>query len=244
MINETGKTKKEVFNSLKILQLIKKGGTGSINVFDLGQISYGEAFQLQLGLFEFIKENDLPGTLLLLEHPPIITIGSNRSTENLLVKKDSLSKKGIDIVQSNRGGDITLHAPGQLICYPVFNLKYFKKDLSLFVHNLEEVIIETLNAYGISSSRVKKHRGVFTGTKKIASIGLKIRKWITLHGLSLNININLSYFDNIVACGLKDFPQTSISEILGKDIPINNVKELMQKSFENIFNIPFDKIQE
>ena len=124
-----------------------------------------------------------------------------------------------------------------------FNLKYFKKDLTLFVHNLEEIIIETLNVYNISGNRVKKHRGVYAGTKKIASIGLKVRKWITIHGLSLNINIDLSYFENIVACGLKDFPQTSISEILGKDIPINNVKELMQKSFENIFNMPFNKIQ-
>ena len=243
MVNETGKTKKEVLDSSGMLQLIKKEGTRSISVFDLGLIPYDESFQLQLELFESIRKNDLPGVLLLLEHPPIITIGSNRSTENLLVEQDVLSEKGIDVVQSNRGGDITLHAPGQLICYPVFNLKYFKKDLTLFVHNLEEVIIETLNTYDISGSRIKKHRGVFADTKKIASIGLKVRKWITNHGLSLNISIDLSYFEYIVACGLKDFPQTSISEILGKDIPINDVKELIQKSFENIFNMPFNKIQ-
>ena len=243
MVNETGKTKKEVLDSSGMLQLLKKEGTRSISVFDLGLIPYDESFQLQLELFESIRKNDLPGVLLLLEHPPIITIGSNRSTENLLAEQDVLSEKGIDVVQSNRGGDITLHAPGQLICYPVFNLKYFKKDLTLFVHNLEEVIIETLNTYDISGSRIKKHRGVFAGTKKIASIGLKVRKWITNHGLSLNINIDLSYFENIIACGLKDFSQTSMSEILGKDIPINDVKELIQKSFENIFNMPFNKIQ-
>ena len=243
MVNETGKIKKEVLDPSGMLQLIKKEGTRSISVFDLGLIPYDESFQLQLELFESIRKNDLPGVLLLLEHPPIITIGSNRSTENLLTEQDVLSEKGIDVVQSNRGGDITLHAPGQLICYPVFNLKYFKKDLTLFVHNLEEVIIETLNIYDISGSRIKKHRGVFVGTKKIASIGLKVRKWITNHGLSFNISIDLSYFENIVACGLKDFPQTSISEILGKDIPINDVKELIQKSFENIFNMPFNKIQ-
>ncbi len=243
MVNRTGKTKKEVLSPSKMLRSIKGGDIGGISVFDLGLIPYDESFQLQLELFESIRKNDLPGVLLLLEHPPVITIGSNRSTKNLLAGQDVLSGKGIDIVQSNRGGDITLHAPGQLICYPVFNLKYFKKDLTLFVHNLEEIIIETLNVYNISGNRVKKHRGVYAGTKKIASIGLKVRKWITIHGLSLNINIDLSYFENIVACGLKDFPQTSISEILGKDIPINNVKELMQKSFENIFNMPFNKIQ-
>jgi lipoate-protein ligase B len=244
MIKKSGKIKKEFLNLLGMLQVIEEKGAGGISVFDLGLVPYDESFQLQLELFESIRKNDLPGLLLLLEHPPVITIGSNRSTKNLLAKKAVLSKKGIAVVQSNRGGDITLHAPGQLICYPVFNLKYFKKDLTLFVHNLEEVIIETLNIYNISGSRIKKHRGVFTGTKKIASIGLKVRKWITIHGLSLNISIDLSYFENIVACGLKDLPQTSISEILGKDIPINNVKELIQKSFENIFNMPFDKIQD
>jgi len=244
MVNKTGKIKKEVLDPSGMLQVIEEKGARGISGFDLGLISYDESFQLQLELFESIRKNDLPGVLLLLEHPPVITIGSNRSTENLLIEKSVLSEKGIDIVQSNRGGDITLHAPGQLICYPVFNLKYFKKDLTLFVYNLEEVIMETLNIYNITGNRLKKHRGVFTGTKKIASIGLKVRKWITIHGLSLNINIDLSYFENIVACGLKDLPQTSMSEILGKDIPINNVKELIRKSFENIFNMPFDKIRD
>ncbi|MFC2159693.1 lipoyl(octanoyl) transferase LipB, partial [Actinomycetota bacterium] len=225
MVNKTGKTKIEVSGTTGMLQQIKKEGNRSISVFDLGLVPYDESFQLQLDLFESIRKNDLPGVLLLLEHPPVITIGSNRSTRNLLAEIDVLSEKGIDVVQSNRGGDITLHAPGQLICYPVFNLKYFKKDLTLFVHNLEEVIIEILKIYDIPGTRIKKHRGVFAGTEKIASIGLKVRKWITIHGLSLNISIGLSYFENIVACGLKDFPQTSISEILGKDIPINDVKE-------------------
>ena len=244
MVNETGKTEKEAFNASKVLQVAEKVGARGISVFDLGLVPYDKSFQLQLELFELIRKNDLPGVLLLLEHPPVITIGSNRSTENLLAQEDVLSKKGIDLIRSNRGGDITLHAPGQLICYPIFNLKYFKKDLTLFVHNLEEVIIETLNIYNIAGNRIKKHRGVFTGTKKIASIGLRIRKWITMHGLSLNINIDLSFFEYIIACGLKDYPQTSVSEILGKDIPINDVKEPIQKSFENIFNMPFNKIQE
>jgi len=243
MIKKLGKIKKEVFDTSGIMQVMEKKDARGISVFDLGLVPYDESFQLQLEFFESIRKNDLPGVLLLLEHPPVITIGSNRSTKNLLAKKAALSKKGIAVVQSNRGGDITLHAPGQLICYPVFNLKYFKKDLTLFVHNLEEVIIETLKTYDIQGTRIKKHRGVFAGTEKIASIGLKVRKWITNHGLSLNISIDLSYFENIVACGLKDFPQTSISEILGKNIPINDVKELIQKSFENIFNMPFNKIQ-
>lgn len=244
MVNKTGKIKKDTFNASEIVRLAGDRDTESISTFDLGLVPYNESFQLQLQLFELIARSDLPGILLFLEHPPVITIGSNRSTKNLLAGESVFAERGIDIIQSNRGGDITLHGPGQLICYPVFDLKYFKRDLTLFVYNLEEVIIATLKSYGISGNRVNKHRGVFTGSQKIASIGLKVRKWITMHGLSLNVSIDLSYFENIIACGLKDYPQTSISEILGKDIPINNVKEHMQNSFENIFNMPFDKIQE
>ncbi|MCJ7665297.1 MAG: lipoyl(octanoyl) transferase LipB [Actinobacteria bacterium] len=242
MLNKTGKIKKDTFNASEVVRLAEDHFAEGISVFDLGLIPYDESFQLQLQLFELITKSSTAGILLLLEHPPVITIGSNRSTKNLLAGERALSERGIAIVQSNRGGDITLHGPGQLICYPVFDLKYFKKDLNLFVYNLEEVIIETLRYYGISGERVNKHRGVFTGGQKIASIGLKVRKWITMHGLSLNVSIDLSYFENIIACGLKDYPQTSISEILSEDIPINNVKEHMQKSFEKKFNMPFNKI--
>ena len=133
---------------------------------------------------------------------------------------------------------MTLHSPGQIVCYPILNLTRLKKDLPIFVHDLEEVIIDVLVSFDMHGVRIKKHRGVFIGDSKIASIGLRVRKWITLHGFSLNVNNDLKYFDNIIACGLRDYPQTSMKKISKKTIPINDVKEQILKSFSSIFEIP------
>ncbi len=210
--------------------------------FDIGLISYFDAYSLQLKLFELIKSNDKPGIILTLEHYPVITIGSNQNADNLLATKEKLKHKNIELVQSSRGGDITLHAPGQIVCYTILNLTHFKKDLSLFVHNLEQVIIDALAVYNIQGTRINNHRGIFIGNHKIASIGLRVRKWITIHGFSLNVNINLGYFNNIIACGLKNHPQTSMKQILNKTIPVHDVKEQILHSFEENFDIPVLKI--
>lgn len=208
-----------------------------IQVLDAGTINYERAYGIQSDLASRIYEKDCKGIILLLEHPPVITIGSNRNQDNLISTEKKLQDAGIVLVCSNRGGDITLHAPGQIICYPVLNLKYFGKDLQLFVHKLEQVVLDTLAAYGIAGRRVKKHRGVFIGNNKIASIGLRVRKWVSIHGFSLNVNIDLSYFQHIIACGLKDFPQVSMSSVLGREIAIDDVKEQIIKSFESVFGI-------
>jgi lipoate-protein ligase B len=123
----------------------------------------------------------------------------------------------------------------------VFNLDFFGKDLSLFVNNLEQVILDTLAVFGLKGRRVEKHRGIFIENKKIASIGLRVKKWISIHGFSLNVDIDLSYFRHITACGLKDFPQTSMSSLLGKSIAIDDVKEQIIKSFETVFDISADQ---
>ena len=208
-----------------------------IPVIDMGIISYDTGFRLQTLLAEKILENSLKGVILLLEHTPVITIGNNRSRINLLASERQLQESSIELVSSNRGGDITLHAPGQLVCYPVLDLRYFKSDLSIFVHNLEQVLLDALRSFGISGRRIEKHRGIFIENYKIASIGLRVRKWISIHGFSLNVNIDLSYFQYIVACGLKDFPQVSMSSILEKNIAIDDVKEQIIKGFESVFNI-------
>jgi lipoyl(octanoyl) transferase len=221
----------------RLNSLINRMNSEKIPVLDSGIMPYSDAFEFQIALTGEIYKNSLRGAILLMEHPPVITIGSNCSAKNLLTPEAVLEKYGIELVNSNRGGDITLHGPGQLICYPVFNLNFFKKDLTLFVYSLENVIINTLLHFGIAGRRVEKHRGVFIENKKIASIGLRVRKWISIHGFSLNVDIDLSYFKHIIACGLKDYPQTSMSEILQKDIPINDVKEHVLKSFEKVFDI-------
>jgi len=208
-----------------------------IPVLDAGTVQYENAFSIQTGLAARIFEKDLKGIILLLEHPPVITIGNNRSRANLLTPEDRLGRLGIKLVSTNRGGDITLHAPGQLVCYPVLNLKYFGRDLPLFVHNLEQVLLDTLRSYGINGRRIKKHRGIFIGENKIASIGLRVRKWVSIHGFSLNINIDLSYFKHIIACGLEDLPQVSMSLLLKKNISVDDVKEQIIADFESVFGI-------
>ncbi len=210
--------------------------------FDLGLISYNHAYDIQIEIFEMVKSKGSPGVILLLEHYPVVTIGSNKSLKNLLVTKEKLRRQNIELVQSNRGGDITLHIPGQIVCYPIINLAVLEKDISLFVHNLEQVIIDVLKNFEIEAARINKHRGIFVDNFKIASIGLKVKKWITMHGFSLNVNNDLKYFDNITACGLRDYPQTSMEKILKKSVDICRVKEQIIVSFSGVFNMPVKKM--
>ena len=168
-------------------------------------------------------------------------MGNNRNRGNILCSEEALKEQGIELIQSNRGGDVTFHGPGQLVCYPVFDLSYFEKDLGKFVYNLEQVIIDVLADYKIKGTRIEKLRGVFVGLGKIASIGIHVKKWITLHGFSLNVNVKLEYFNNIVACGLKDHLPVSIEKLLEKPVTVSNVKEQVIQKFERIFNIEVDK---
>jgi lipoate-protein ligase B len=226
-----------------ISNLKKNDMQRNISGFDLNLISYEDAYNLQEEIFGLVKANDYQGAILLLEHYPVITIGNNKNTGSLLVSREELCKQNVELVQSNRGGDMTLHSPGQVVCYTILNLTRLKKDLSSFVHDLEEVIIDVLASYDMHGVRINKHRGVFIGDSKVASIGLRVRKWITLHGFSLNVNNDLKYFDNIIACGLIDHPQTSMKQISKKIIPINDVKEQILKSFSSIFEIPVKGIK-
>lgn len=209
--------------------------TNKVISFDLGTVKYDEAFSLQVKLHHMVKELSCKGFLLLLQHPPVITIGSNRSLKNLVSSKETLNHQNIALVQSNRGGDITFHGPGQLVGYPIFNLNLISKDLSLYVYNLEQIIINTLQKYSIAAQRIKKHRGVFVGNKKITSIGVKISRWVTMHGFALNIGTDLDYFNHIIACGLNDYPPVSMEQILNRNIPISDVKEQIIVDFEQVF---------
>lgn len=213
-----------------------------ILALDLGLIPYSLAYNIQIKIFKEVELSGGAGVILLLEHYPIITTGSNGSLKNLRADKKELRKHNIQLEKTNRGGDITLHAPGQIVCYTILNLGILGKDLSLFVCNLEEVIIDVLKKSGIDASRINKHRGVFVNNYKIASIGLKVKRWITLHGFSLNVNNNLKYFDSIIACGLRDYKPGSIKNILKKSVNLNYVKEQIIESFSSIFNMPVEKI--
>jgi lipoyl(octanoyl) transferase len=213
----------------------------TIPCFDLGIIGYNPAWELQQKIFEVVSMDKLNGVILLLEHNPVITIGNNRNQENILSDKETLNRQGIELIQSNRGGDVTFHGPGQLICYPVFDLNHFGKDVGNFVYNLEQVVIDVLADYKIKGTRIEKLRGVFVGSGKIASIGIHVKKWITYHGFSFNVNVDLGYFNNIIACGLKDYLPVSLEKLLTKPVSVSDVKELVIQKFEKIFSIEVEE---
>jgi lipoate-protein ligase B len=212
-----------------------------IPYIDIGLMDYNNAFELQQKIFDIIRQEDMAGCILLLEHNPVITIGNSQNRKNIISDEESLKSQGIELIQSNRGGDVTFHGPGQLVCYPIFNLAKFDRDLTNFVHNLEQVIINVLDEYKIKGTRIQKLRGVFVGKNKIASIGIHVKKWITLHGFSLNVNVDLGYYKNIIACGLSDYEQVSMEKLLDKKIPLSFVKELVLKSFTSVFNVQIQK---
>jgi lipoyl(octanoyl) transferase len=205
--------------------------------FDLGTISYGSAMDIQVQLQDLVKELNLTGIILLLEHPPVITIGNNKNTINIVTDNEGLRKQGIELVQSNRGGDVTFHGPGQLVCYPLFDLEKFGRDLSLFVYKLEQIVINTLGSFGINAERIDKLRGVFVKNEKISSVGIHVKKWVSYHGFSFNINVDLKYFKNIIACGLRDHSQTSLEKLLGGPQNMDEIKKIILSNFEQVFKI-------
>jgi lipoate-protein ligase B len=221
---------------------VSQGSPVVIPYIDIDLMDYSNAFDLQLKIFDIIRQENLPGCILLLEHKPVVTIGNNQSRKNIISSEESLTYQEIGLIQSNRGGDVTFHGPGQLVCYPIINLTKFDRDLTNFVYNLEQVIINVLDEYKIKGTRVEKLRGVFVDKNKIASIGIHVKKWITLHGFSLNVSVDLGYYKNIIACGLSDYEQISMEKLLDKKIPLSFVKELVLKSFAAVFNVQTKKL--
>lgn len=209
----------------------------TLPLIDLGVIDYNSALDIQCKVLDMVSSGVFHGIILFLEHSPVITIGNNRNRKNIISNEADLKKQGIELIQSNRGGDVTFHGPGQLVCYPVFNLNYFGKDLGVFVYKLEQIVIDVLQEYKIKGTRIEKLRGVFVGAGKIASVGIHVKKWITFHGFSFNINVNLGYFDNIIACGLRDYVPVSLEKLLGKPVSISDVKELVNEKIKKIFGV-------
>ncbi len=206
-----------------------------MKIIDLGLISYSRAEEIQLDRLWEIK-NGAENTVFFLRHPPVITLGKNGGRENLLVDMPRLKDEGIEVVQSSRGGNITCHFPDQLIMYPVLRIEKRSGGIKKFFSDLQEAAIRTLDHFGISAHSRDGYPGVWTNGKKIASIGIAVKHWITYHGLSLNIGPDLSLFEYITPCGLREARQTSIHhEINTNDIEYNEVKEVlsdfMQKQF-------------
>jgi len=188
--------------------------------------------------------------LLFVEHPPVYTLGKSGHMENVLIDEVHMKEKGIDFFQTNRGGDITFHGPGQIVGYPILDLERFYTDIGKYLRNLEEVIIQVLKTYGIQGDRSQGETGVWieSGVKgrerKICAIGVRCSRWITMHGFAFNVNTDLDYFGNIIPCGIQDKQVTSLEKELGRTLPMEEVKEEVRRRFEEVFNVELRRLSE
>lgn len=198
-------------------------------------MDYGRALELQQQLVAERKQGLIPDQLLLLEHPHVITLGRNGHLENLLADDQILGRAGISFYPTDRGGDITYHGPGQLVGYPILDLREWKRDVGAYVRSVEQVIIDTLADYGIVAGRIPKLTGVWVEERKIAAIGVHISRWVTSHGFALNVSTDLSYFQYIVPCGLTR-PVTSM-ERLGARATLAEVSGTLVAHFGRIFGV-------
>jgi len=232
---------------------------------DLGQMEYQQAWDYQEALLqenvrikaearqraEVLAVGAVAGNedretthyLLLVEHPPVYTLGKSGHIENVLIDEEQMGKKGIQFFRTNRGGDITFHGPGQLVGYPILDLERFYTDIGRYLRNLEEVTIAVLAGYGIRGERSPGETGVWIepGIKgrerKICAIGVRCSRWVTMHGFALNVNTDLGYFGNIVPCGIQDKQVTSLSRELGRRVPLEEVKAAWSREFEKVFGV-------
>jgi lipoate-protein ligase B len=199
-----------------------------------GQLGYKDSVILQESYVNKIVAGGELEKLILLEHPHVITLGSGFQKKNLLVSPEFLEQRGIALEESGRGGDITYHGPGQVVGYPILNLKE-KPDLHLYLRNLEELMIRTVADFGITAGRKEGLTGIWVGDEKIGAIGVRVVRWISSHGFALNVDPDLSYFDYIIPCGIHQHGVTSMHKILRKKIPIEEVHVSLIAHFEKIF---------
>lgn len=209
-----------------------------LNISLLGKVEYQEALLLQQRLHSLRVEDKIDDTLLLLEHPPVITMGRRGTWNNILISQQMLKNMGVEVFEITRGGDVTYHGPGQIVGYIIMNLSFFEKDIKRFIWQIEEVFIKLLkDQYGINAYRdEQKYTGVWVDDKKIVAIGIAVKKWITFHGFAFNINTNLNHFNWIVPCGIRDRGVTSLKELLGHEVELEMVCKEVGEYFCKVFN--------
>jgi lipoyl(octanoyl) transferase len=230
----------------------------SITIKDLGLIDYQEGWDFQEKLFNDVvstklnnrdkpaeEQTETPNYLIFCEHPHVYTLGKSGKKENLLLDEDGLEQKEASYYKINRGGDITYHGPGQLVCYPILDLDNFFEDIHKYLRLLEQAVIDTLDQYGIKAGRIDGLTGVWldydnpaaTNPRKICAMGVRSSRWVTMHGLALNVNTNLDYFSNIIPCGIDDKAVTSMEKELGNKIDIKEVIGRLQKNIVRHFEM-------
>ena len=212
-----------------------------VQLLDIGLQKYNDAWNLQKQLFEEVTTIREKNYLILTEHPSVITLGKSSDEKNIVTNQNDLQSKNIDVVEIDRGGDVTFHGPGQIVGYPIFNLNVFKKDIHWYLRAIEEVIIITLNHFGISAGRIKDLTGVWVNNQKICAIGIKVTRWVTMHGFALNVSTQLDYFNHIIPCGIGDKSVTSMCEVANQDFLLEDVKDKICESFQTVFNAEIEK---
>lgn len=201
------------------------------NILDLGLSDYNDTWKLQKKLQSKRILGEIEDHLLLVEHPPVFTLGKNASKQHIINNSEDVS-----IIQTDRGGNITFHGPGQLVCYPILDLNHYKRSITWYMRELEQLIIEVLGEYDIKASRKKGLTGTWVKDKKIAALGVRISRWVTMHGFSLNINPDLNFYKNIIPCGIKEYGVTSMAKIMGDEVPsMDEIKTKMKKRFTKNF---------
>ena len=208
-----------------------------VEIKRLGLVSYEEAVALQQHLVQERKAGVIPDQLLLLEHPPVITLGVKTRTDrsHVLASDESLKARGVELFESGRGGDVTFHGPGQLVGYPILDLKPDRCDVHRYVRDLEEVLIRAVATFGVTAAPDRGLTGVWVGPDKLAAIGVRISRWITSHGFALNVNTDLSHFDLIVPCGIRGRGVTSLQRILGRTVDMVEVERAVIDAFAQVF---------
>jgi len=199
-------------------------------------VPYQDAWEYQRQTHAKRLAGEIPDTLILLQHPPVYTFGKNADRSNLINARDA------EVVMSDRGGDITWHGPGQLVGYPIINLEDHKKSVSWYMRNLEEVIIKTLEYYDIQGDRIPGMTGVWVENQKVCAMGVRLSRWVTMHGFALNVGPDMSYFNGMIPCGIKGKGVVSMKELLGKEVSIDEVIDPLTLAFQSVFG--FEKIIE
>ena len=204
-----------------------------INFVYLGQKSYRPIWELQQQLHDAVKNEEASSTVLFLEHDHVYTFGKNANKDFLL----NSYPKNIEVIETDRGGQVTYHGPGQLVGYPIINLNHFEKSVSWYMRSLEEVVIMTLNDYNITGKRKDGMTGVWVDDEKICAMGVRLSRWVTMHGFALNMTPEMKYYDSMIPCGIQEYGITSMSDIVSEDISIYQIVEHLSNNFNKVFKI-------
>jgi lipoyl(octanoyl) transferase len=207
----------------------------TLDVIRPGRVAYPDGLQMQEDRVAAVRAGEAPEALFLLEHDPVLTLGRNAHAENIVAGPDLLAEKGITVHECGRGGDVTYHGPGQLVGYPIVDLAPDRKDVWKYVRGLEEAILRTLARFDVEGDRIPGLTGVWVGDEKVAAIGVRISRWITSHGFALNVTTDLTHFDTIVPCGIRDHGVTSLERLLGTPPSMDAVGDAFVEEFCALF---------